>query len=148
MRTITTDWNNASYASATSFTDIKGGVLAIPANTPSDVRALQHSVIAGDYIEGALTNFTRSPTTSTKAAAETQVCTVTVTNASAVAMPGILLTAVSGTPARATVSPAEAKTDANGQVAFTITAVASGACTVTFATKNGQFSTTHVMTVS
>ena len=54
MRSITTDYNNSAYNSATKFTCVySANGLTVPANTPVDVRALTDSVGAGDYVASA-----------------------------------------------------------------------------------------------
>lgn len=147
MRSLTTDWNNAAHASATEFTDKNGAVVSIPANEPTKVRSMQDSVIGGDYQVGALDSFVATPDTATKAALETQAVVVTLLDG-AVPMAGIIVTAVSSDTSKGTVSPASIKTNASGEAAFTVTAVATGEATITFATKNGAFTDTHVLTVS
>ncbi len=136
MRTLTTDWNNVSYASAATFCDRYAGTyVTIPANTPVDVRSMQDSVLGNDYYV-----LTRVPDTcavdsagnaETMAVANTVDVVVTVTE-DPLAVPNIRVTATSAHPATFTVDAPHKLTDANGQCTFTLTGVSK-------ATKNCVF---------
>jgi uncharacterized protein YjdB len=145
MRSITTNWNNVAYNSAGTFVDVTSGVsVTIPANTPVNFRSMVDSVESGAYVY-APDALDATPATTTKAAAETQAVTVTVT-LNSVGVENAPIKAVSSDVTKATVSPAFANANASGVAIFTITAVASGSATITFT--SGAQSDTTVVTVS
>lgn len=122
MRSITTDYNNASYASATKFTDVySGNGVTIPAKTPVDVRSMMDSVGAGDYVLSA-TSMEVSDTTVdlTLEGTVTQGVTAKISTTATV---GIPIRAVSSDVTQVTVTPALARTNASGVAYFTITNV-------------------------
>lgn len=134
MRTITTDYNNASYASETKFTCVySANGLTVPANTPVDVRALNDSVGAGDYVASA-TSMDIDSATSTPAPAGTDTITIT-TKISSTATAGIPVKASSSDTAKVTVSPAFGRTKADGTIDFVLTAVGTDTQTATITFK-------------
>jgi len=147
MRSLTTDWNNVAYASATEFTDKNGAVVTIPANKPQDVRSMYDSVSGGDYVVGALDTFAANVASITAAVLDTDTIVVTASDGAS-PLAGIIVDASSSNVALATVSPASGRTNGSGQVTFTTTAVAAGSPTITVKTRNGAFSDTVPMTIS
>jgi hypothetical protein len=145
MRSITTNWNNSAYNSATTFLDRATGIsVTVPANTPVNVRAMVDSVDAGayTYAPNALV-----ATPATIASAEDDVDTVAVAvTLTSVGVAGAPIKAVSDDVEVATVSPVFANADSSGNYTFTITSVAVGEATITF-TSGAQTDTT-VVTVS
>lgn len=135
MRTITTDYNNSAYNSETKFTCVySANGLTVAAATPVDVRALNDSVGAGDYVASA-TSMEIDSETSTPDVGGTDTITITA-KISTTATAGIPVRAISDDPAVATVSPSLARTKANGTVDFVITAVGADTeeATITFKT--------------
>jgi hypothetical protein len=128
MRDITTNWNNSAYNSSTIFVDrATGSTVTIPANKAVDVRSMVDSVQSGAYFNNP-TSATVSDDTLAIAVEETDTVTVTLDPVVA----GMLITAVTDDDEIATVSPASARTLANGTAVFTVTAVAEGEATLTF----------------
>jgi hypothetical protein len=128
MRDITTNWNNSAYNSSTIFVDrATGSTVTIPANKAVDVRSMVDSVQSGAYFNNP-TSATVSDDTLAIAVEETDTVTVTLDPVVA----GMLITAVTDDDDVATVSPASARTLANGTAVFTVTAVAEGEATLTF----------------
>ena len=128
MRDITTNWNNSAYNSSTIFVDrATGSTVTIPANKAVDVRSMFDSVQSGAYFNNP-TSATVSDDTLAIAVEETDTVTVTLDPVVA----GMLITAVTDDDDVATVSPASARTLANGTAVFTVTAVAEGEATLTF----------------
>ena len=122
MRSITTDYNNASYNSATKFTDVySGNGVTVPAKTPVNVRAMMDSVGAGDYVLSA-TSMEVADTTVDLPLDSTLTQGVTA-KISTTATAGIPVKAISSDVTQVTVSPALARTDASGVAHFTITNV-------------------------
>jgi hypothetical protein len=131
MRTLTTDWNNVAYASATTYCDRYAGTyVTIPANTPVDVRSMSDSVIGNDYYV-----LTRIPDTlavdsagnaETVAVDATVDVVVTVTD-NPLAVLGVRVTATSQDPTKVSVDAPHKITDSNGQCTFTLTGVAAHA---------------------
>lgn len=121
MRSQTTDWNNASYASAKDYVCGQTGLkVAIPANRPENSRSMDLEVANGNY--------TYEPDTIaggadiSQAATYTQNATVTL---SAAAVPYAAVRCSSANPAVVTV-PAVVKANASGVAAITYTKVATG----------------------
>jgi hypothetical protein len=128
MRDITTNWNNSAYNSSTVFVDrATGSTVTIPANKAVDVRSMVDSVQSGAYFNNP-TSATVSDDTLAIAVEETDTVTVTLDPVVA----GMLITAVTDDDDVATVSPASARTLANGTAVFTVAAVAEGEATLTF----------------
>ena len=148
MRTITTDYNNASYASATKFTDVySANGVTVPAKTPVNVRSMMDSVGAGDYVLSA-DELAISATTATPAPAATATLTLTAKISSA-ATAGIPIAATSSNTARVTISPALARTKADGTAVFTLTAVGTDTQTATLTFKTfGATSKTCAVTIT
>lgn len=145
MRSITTNWNNSAYNSAGTFVDTISGVsVTIPANTPVNFRAMVDSVEAGAYVYAPDTT-TVTPDTLSTVADDVDTVTVAVT-LSAAAVKNAPIFATTDDATVATVSPAKANADANGQFVFTITSVASGSATITFT--SGATSDTVAVTVA
>ncbi len=135
MRSITTDYNNAAFYSATKFTDTEtGNGFTVAANNPVNVRALNDSVSAGSYVASA-TSIELEAATLTPAPDAVVVFSVTA-KISTTATAGIPVKASSSDPTKVTVSPSVARADATGVAKFTITAVGEDteAATLTFAT--------------
>jgi hypothetical protein len=135
MRTITTDYNNSAYASATKFTCVySANGLTVAAGNPVNVRSMFDSVGAGDYVASA-TSMEIDSETSTPDVDGTDTITITA-KISTTATAGIPVRAISDDPTVATVSPALARTKANGTVDFVITAVGADTeeATITFKT--------------
>jgi len=142
MREITTNWNNPDYANETIFVDVAtGATVTIPANTPVNVRSMIDSVQSGAYFNNP-TAITASEETLATAPEDTDQVTVTV----APVVSGMLIKAVTNNGSVATVSPASARTLANGTAVFTITSVADGEATITFSA--GTRTDTVVVTVT
>lgn len=142
MRSITTDYNNSSYNSATKFTDVySANGFTVPAKTPVDVRALMDSVGAGDYVLSA-TSIEAADTTVdlTVLSSLTQNITAKI---STTATAGIPVKAKSADPTKVTVSPAVARADASGVAHFVITAV-GGAANDTVNVVFGTYNATNV----
>ena len=146
MRSITTDYNNSSYNSATKFTDVySANGVTVPAKTPVNVRSMMDSVGAGDYVVSADT-LAIDHATATVAHGSTGTSVITAT-ISSVATAGIPIAVTSSDTTKATVSPALVRTKADGTATFTITGVAAGSATLTFKTY-GATSVTCAVTVS
>ena len=146
MRSITTDYNNSSYNSATKFTDVySANGVTIAAKNPVNVRSMMDSVGAGDYVLSADT-IAIDHATATVAHGSTGTSVITATISSA-ATAGIPISVTSSDTTKATVSPALVRTKADGTASFTITGVAAGSATLTFKTY-GATSVTCAVTVS
>lgn len=131
MRSITTNWNNSAYNSATTFLDKATGTsITVAANTPVNVRAMIDSVEAGAYTY-APDSLVADPATLSTVADDVDTVTVTVT-LSAAAVDGAPISAASDDVAVATVSPAFANANSSGEYVFSVTSVASGSATITF----------------
>lgn len=137
MRDLTTNWNDAAYANATTFVDKGGAYVTIPANTPVNVRSMQDSVQGGDY---AVLATDAVPATIVSDAADDELAlnvdadddvTITVAGSAADSV-GVRVHAVSADPTVCTVSPAFAVTDANGEAVFNIVGIDDGVEDVTF----------------
>jgi hypothetical protein len=142
MRDLTTNWNSSAYYDQTIFVDrATGSTVTIPANKPVDVRSMQDSVQSGSYFNNP-TSATASIETLASAPEDEDAVTVTLNPVVA----GMLITAATDDGDVATVSPASARTLANGTAAFTITSVADGEATITFTC--GTRTDTVVVTVT
>jgi hypothetical protein len=146
MRSITTDYNNSAYNSATKFTDVySANGVTVPAKTPVNVRSMMDSVGAGDYVLSADTIAVDDATIAV--AADATIASVITATISSVATAGIPIAVTSSDPTKATVSPALVRTKADGTATFTVTGVAAGSSTLTFKTY-GATSVTAAVTVS
>ena len=142
MREITTNWNNPDYANQTVFVDqATGATVTIPANTPVNVRSMLDSVQSGAYFNNP-TAITASEETLATEPEDTDEVTVTLNPA----IGGFPIRATTDDGAVATVSPAVARTLADGTAVFTITSVADGEATITFTA--GTRTDTVVVTVA
>jgi hypothetical protein len=145
MRAITTNWNNAAYAQTATFVDkVSGNAVVIPALNPMNHRSMIDSVESGSYIYQP-DSVSTDPGTLAPAPDDEDVVEVTVTLDS-VAVAGAPVRASSDDEDVATVSPAIAYTSEAGTVQFTVTSVADGEATITFAC--GNESDTTVVTVT
>lgn len=135
MRTLTTNWNDAANASATSFLASNGVVVTIPANKPVDVRSMKDSVAEGGYTQApyVIDDLTGDSAgdAETVAALATVDVVATLLDANSDPVEGARLVAASSDVTKFTVSPAQDLTDASGQVTFTLTGVAAGEATLT-----------------
>ena len=89
MRSITTDYNNSAYNSATKFTDVySANGVTVPAKTPVNVRSMMDSVGAGDYVLSADTiTIDHSTATVAHGSTGTSVITATISSAATAGIP-------------------------------------------------------------
>jgi hypothetical protein len=121
MRTETTDWNNAGYASAKTFVDVQSGnAVAIGANLPQNVRAMELEVQQGEYT--AQPDTVAGGTDISQSASYSQNCTVTL---SAAAVPYAAVKCASANTGVVTV-PALVRCNASGVASIRYTKVAAG----------------------
>lgn len=148
MRTITTDYNNSAYNSETKFTCVySANGLTVAAATPVDVRSMTDSVQAGDYVTSA-TSMDIDSNTSTPDVGGTDTVTIT-TKISSAATAGIPVRASSSDTAKVTVTPALARSKADGTVDFVLTAVGTDTQTATITFKTyGATNKTCAVTIT
>ena len=148
MRTITTDYNNSAYNSETKFTCVySANGLTVAAATPVDVRSMTDSVQAGDYVASA-TSMDIDSATSTPDVGGTDTVTIT-TKISSAATAGIPVRAYSSDTAKVTVTPALARSKADGTVDFVLTAVGTDTQTATITFKTyGATNKTCAVTIT
>ena len=131
MRTLTTDWNAAAHANATTFCDRYAGTyVTIPANTPVDVRSMQDSVLGNHYY--VMSTVPDTITVDSAGNAETVAVdatvdfVVTVTD-NPLACANVRVTATSSNPAKVSVDAPYKLTNASGQCTFTLTGLVADA---------------------
>jgi hypothetical protein len=136
MRTITTDWNNVAYASATTYCDRYAGTyVTIPANEPTKTRSMADSVLGNHYY--VLSNVPDTLAVDSVADAESvavdaDVDVVVTISKTPIAVPNIRVTATSADVTKVTVDAPYKLTDSNGQVTFTLHGVAAATKNVVF----------------
>lgn len=140
---LTVSWASSDSAVAT----VSGAGLVTaqsPGNATITASAGGRSGTASISVRAPVNSVTVTPPTNVLVPGATATLTVSVQDAGGAGLAGRVCTIGSSAPAAATVAPTQATTDAAGQIALTVTAVALGGATIT-ATCEGKSGSANVL---